>query len=337
MLLRVGTVFMSISLALVATIFTTTAIYSKPEQKTTDEKVSEPRSLYTERPVEPKKLVKKSELPEIKPESADLSEPPKKEKEIVKEVPPPPPPTPEPRKEPAPEPQEPPGEKPESNPQQQRDGREEPRQRKDRPQEQKKLRSLPAEAQEKKLPKKAKPAPGKRVEAQKREQPSKKPKPGPKKSNPAATAPTATSSPPKQPRGTEMALSVGSIGIRNEQVESTSDTKTLDEGLIHLPQTSLPWDRAGSRNVYVVGHRMGWPNTGSWKLFYRLNELRPGDRLAIKNSRGETYRYEVSEKLVVSPLDVWATKPVRGRDLLTLQTCTGPDFSKRLIVRADRV
>jgi len=27
---------------------------------------------------------------------------------------------------------------------------------------------------------------------------------------------------------------------------------------------------------------------------------------------------------------------VRGRDMVTLQTCTGPDFKKRLIVRADR-
>lgn len=133
-----------------------------------------------------------------------------------------------------------------------------------------------------------------------------------------------------------MTLSIESIGLRGRPVESTEGQRALDRGLIHLPQTSRPWERGKSRNVYVVGHRMGWPGTGSWKIFYRLDELRGGDRLVL-TARGKTYRYRVSEKLVVTPWDVWVTKPVRGRDLLTLQTCTGPNFSKRLIIRADRI
>jgi sortase A len=39
----------------------------------------------------------------------------------------------------------------------------------------------------------------------------------------------------------------------------------------------------------------------------------------------------------VGPEDSWVTGRVRGRDLLTLQTCVGPNFSERLIVRAERV
>lgn len=33
----------------------------------------------------------------------------------------------------------------------------------------------------------------------------------------------------------------------------------------------------------------------------------------------------------------WAVDPVRGRDMVTLQTCTYPTFENRLIVRADGV
>jgi uncharacterized membrane protein YhdT len=53
---------------------------------------------------------------------------------------------------------------------------------------------------------------------------------------------------------------------------------------------------------------------------------------------GTSYRYRVSEVLVVDPTDSWVMGQVRGRDMVTLQTCTPyPTFEKRLIVRADRV
>ncbi|CAN5572975.1 hypothetical protein BH24ACT22_BH24ACT22_11720 [soil metagenome] len=141
---------------------------------------------------------------------------------------------------------------------------------------------------------------------------------------------------PPAPRGGRMALSIESIGLRNSKIETTEEQQALDQGLTHLPQTSRPWERGSSRNVYVVGHRVGWPNTGSWKIFYRLDELQQNDELVL-TAGGETYRYKVTEKFVVTPWDVWVTDPVKGRDLLTLQTCTGPDFSQRLIIRADRV
>lgn len=140
----------------------------------------------------------------------------------------------------------------------------------------------------------------------------------------------------KATRGDAMTLSIEPLGLRGRPVKSTNSQQALDDGLLHLPQTSRPWERGGTKNVYVVGHRLGWPGTGSWKVFHGLDRLRRGDDLVL-TGRGETYRYRVSEKLVVSPKDVWVTQPVKGRDLLTLQTCTGPDFSKRLIVRADRV
>ena len=46
----------------------------------------------------------------------------------------------------------------------------------------------------------------------------------------------------------------------------------------------------------------------------------------------------LSETFLAEPTDSWVTGQLRGRDMLTLQTCTPiPTFQKRLIVRADRV
>ncbi len=45
----------------------------------------------------------------------------------------------------------------------------------------------------------------------------------------------------------------------------------------------------------------------------------------------------MSDAFVVSPEDTWAMGRVRGRDMLTLQTCTPiPGFQKRLFVGAER-
>ena len=39
---------------------------------------------------------------------------------------------------------------------------------------------------------------------------------------------------------------------------------------------------------------------------------------------------------MVEPDADWVVDPVRGRDMVTLQTCTFPTFENRLIIRADR-
>ncbi len=58
----------------------------------------------------------------------------------------------------------------------------------------------------------------------------------------------------------------------------------------------------------------------------------------LKDRSGRTYRYRVSEVFITDPDESWVMGRVRGRDMVTLQTCTPyPTFEKRLIVRADRV
>ena len=138
-------------------------------------------------------------------------------------------------------------------------------------------------------------------------------------------------------RGAVMVLTVDAMGIRNAPVMGSDSRQALDSGVVHVPETSLPWTQAPQRNVYLAGHRLGWPETGSRLVFYNLNWLNDGDEVLLKDRRGKRYRYKVTEKFVADPDDRWVMGQVRNRDMVTLQTCTGPNFSKRLIVRADRV
>jgi sortase A len=140
------------------------------------------------------------------------------------------------------------------------------------------------------------------------------------------------------PPGAIMSLTINTLDLRNVPVLNSDATAALDQGVIHLPATSYPWSDTPERNVYLAGHRLGWPGTGSHLVFYRLNELRGGERVTLRDSQGGRYHYRVIKSFVVGPEDRWVTGRVRGRDLLTLQTCTPiPTFEKRLIVRAERI
>jgi sortase A len=140
------------------------------------------------------------------------------------------------------------------------------------------------------------------------------------------------------PPGAIMTLTIPSLGLRNAPVMNSASGSALDRGVVHLPDTSLPWSDTPERNVYLAGHRLGWPNTGSHLIFYRLNELTGGEKVTLRGPNGKTYTYRVLENFIVGPGDNWVTGRVRGRDLLTLQTCTPiPTFQKRLIVRAERI
>jgi sortase A len=140
------------------------------------------------------------------------------------------------------------------------------------------------------------------------------------------------------PPGAIMGLTINALELRNVPVISSNTTRALDQGVIHLPGTSYPWSATPERNVYLAGHKLGWPGTGSHLVFYRLNELRGGERVTLRGPQGGRYHYRVIESFVVGAEDDWVTGRVRGRDLLTLQTCTPiPTFEKRLIVRAERI
>jgi LPXTG-site transpeptidase (sortase) family protein len=63
---------------------------------------------------------------------------------------------------------------------------------------------------------------------------------------------------------------------------------------------------------------LGYLGTGSWLVFYRLNELGKGDQITLKDSNGKEYAYRVTEQIVVGPEDVQVTNPVPGKRLISL-------------------
>jgi sortase A len=65
--------------------------------------------------------------------------------------------------------------------------------------------------------------------------------------------------------------------------------------------------------------------------------LEKGDRVLITDSAGTRYVYKVFKIFVVDPEDVSVTRPLQGRNIVSLQTCTLPDYSRRLIVQAEKV
>jgi sortase A len=111
------------------------------------------------------------------------------------------------------------------------------------------------------------------------------------------------------------------------------DKGALHDGTLHLNSTGFPWQRGA--NVYIAGHRMGFPGTRSYLVFWDLNTLENGDKVILTDANGTRYTYQVFKKFVVGPTDYHVTRPVPGRSVVTLQTCTLPDYSDRLIVQAE--
>lgn len=115
-----------------------------------------------------------------------------------------------------------------------------------------------------------------------------------------------------------------------------TDTEALGaNAAIHLQGTGFPWQ--SEANVYVAGHRLGYPNSDSFLAFWDLNKLQDGDEVFVTDANGTRYTYRVFKEIVVSPTDLSVTEPVPGKNVITLQTCTLPDYSNRLVVQAERV
>lgn len=104
---------------------------------------------------------------------------------------------------------------------------------------------------------------------------------------------------------------------------------------LHLKGTGFPWQEEA--NVYLAGHRLGYPATDSFFAFYDQDSVQVGDEVYVTDADGKEYTYRVFENLVVNPTDLWVMEPVPGKNILTLQTCTLPDYSQRLITRAEKV
>jgi sortase A len=144
---------------------------------------------------------------------------------------------------------------------------------------------------------------------------------------------------PRGPENKTLRMTVPKMAqIRNDVVpygESDDKEAFHDNAAVHLRGTGNPWDRHA--NVYIAGHRLGFPTTDSWLAFWDLNVLRKGDVIHLKDAAGDRYTYRVFRKFIVGPNQVSVTAPLPGRNIVSLQTCTLPDYSERLVVQAEKV
>jgi LPXTG-site transpeptidase (sortase) family protein len=119
--------------------------------------------------------------------------------------------------------------------------------------------------------------------------------------------------PEPTPRDSSMLLSVPEMKrVREVPVETAPARKEapLRDGALHVEGTGFPWQRGS--NVYIVGHRLGFPGTRSHLIFWDLPALGKGDRIILEDSEGRTYEYSVFREIVVSPREVAVTKSLRG-------------------------
>jgi sortase A len=124
--------------------------------------------------------------------------------------------------------------------------------------------------------------------------------------------------------------------IKNDEIPTgfgTNEALFHDYAGVHLKRTGWPWEKEA--NVYIAGHRLGYKNTDSWLAFWDLNKLEKGDEFYIKDSEGRKYSYEVFRKFLVTPNTLSVLNPVEGKNIVTLQTCTLPDYKNRLLVRGE--
>ncbi len=114
--------------------------------------------------------------------------------------------------------------------------------------------------------------------------------------------------------------------------KGTNEALFRDHAAVHLRDTGFPWQRTA--NVYIAGHRIGFPGTDSNLAFYDLEDLKKGDKVYLEDAEGREYTYQVFRKLVVEPANLSVLRPIKGKNIVSLQTCTLPDYSNRVIYRA---
>jgi sortase A len=172
-----------------------------------------------------------------------------------------------------------------------------------------------------------------RQEPPKQEPPKKKqvaPKQGPQKSGGGVAA-------VKPPSDNMMRLTIPQMKrIKNDKIPTGSGTDERlfhDYAGVHLKYTGYPWQKVA--NVYIAGHRFGFKNTDSWLAFDDLNKLEKGDEFYITDSEGRKYTYEVYSRFIARPGNLSVLNPVKGKNVVTLQTCTKPDYVNRFLVRGE--
>jgi sortase A len=142
---------------------------------------------------------------------------------------------------------------------------------------------------------------------------------------PSGTTSPETAPPPPDLGGSLGLIEIPKIDVKKFVVEGVG-VEDLKKGPGHYPETPMPGQKG---NAAIAGHR-----TTYGAPFYDLNALAPGDPIFVTTAAGR-FRYDVTETLIVHPLDgAYVLDPTED-DRLTLTTCH-PRFSaaERMIVIA---
>src|SRR5262245_57066073 len=133
---------------------------------------------------------------------------------------------------------------------------------------------------------------------------------------PSTTAPGPP--PPAAAEGDAVAhVRIPAIGLDKIVVQGVT-LEDLKRGPGHYPDTPLPGQPG---NAALAGHR-----TTYGAPFNRIDELDPGDEILVTTVQG-SFRYEVSDQLIVSPKEVGVLDDF-GDNRLTLTACH-PKYSAR--------
>lgn len=110
-----------------------------------------------------------------------------------------------------------------------------------------------------------------------------------------------------------------------------SDEDMLSKGAIHMVGTSLPI--GGESTHAVISAHTAYPGK---ILFDRLTDMEVGDSFSV-TVLGDTLNYKVIDIKVVLPSEVSYLEIERGKDLVTLMTCTPYSVNThRLLVTGER-
>jgi LPXTG-site transpeptidase (sortase) family protein len=143
----------------------------------------------------------------------------------------------------------------------------------------------------------------------------------------------------------DMKIDIDSVGIKGIKITSNVEShdekiynKYLKFGLAHFKGTPLPGDGG---NSFIYGHsavqnffnrHSDLPET----IFTRLEGVDIGDTVVV-NRDGESLKYTVRNKKIVSPEDFSILKTQGDKETLTMMTCWPLGMgTKRLIVVAER-
>ena len=126
-------------------------------------------------------------------------------------------------------------------------------------------------------------------------------------------------------------IRIPAISLDLPVYHGTSD-ETLLLGIGHLRGTSLPVGGASTHSV-LTGHR----GLATAAMFTDLNLVTVGDTFSI-SVLDQVLTYKVISSIVVEPDETEALRPMEGRDLVTLVTCTPLGInSQRILVTGERV